>query len=85
MDGGFEWRLDSRKLSSLCSGCSDWMLRISSSVRNNLVSFDWFRTGAEHDHLLILTNYLHQNDSEVSTCSTALDEYILMVLFVSLL
>ena len=39
-DGGHEWRLASRTLSSLRSSCcSDWMLKISSSVRNNLVPF----------------------------------------------
>ena len=31
-----------RKLLSLCCCCSDWMLRISSYARNNLVSFHWF-------------------------------------------
>ena len=56
-----------RKSSSLCCCCSDWMLRISSSARNNLVSFDWLRTGA--DHLLILTYLLtYPYDSIVSTC-----------------
>ena len=29
-----DWRLASRKLSSLCCSCSDWMLKISSSVRH---------------------------------------------------
>ena len=64
----------------LCCSCSEWTLRISRSARNNLVSFDWLRTGAEH--LLILTYLLtylliyfltylllkHRHDSTVSTC-----------------
>ena len=29
----YEWKAASRKLSSLCCCCSDWMLRISSSAR----------------------------------------------------
>ena len=50
--------------------CSDWMLRISSSIWN--VSFDWLRSGAHnipHNHLLILT-YLHRHNSIASTCFT---------------
>ena len=82
MDGRHEWRSASHKSSSLCLCCSDWMLRISSSVQNNLVSFDWFRTEAEHttwpfiniDSYYYFNAYfflnLHQHDSIVSTCLT---------------
>ena len=42
---------------SLCCCCSDWMLRISSSVRNNLVSFDWSRTEAKHTSRPLIDSY----------------------------
>ena len=51
MDGGHEWR-------SLCCCCCDWMLRILSFSRNNLVSFDWMRTGAKHMAWTFLDSYL---------------------------
>ena len=51
-DTSGDWRVV--RLSSLWCCCSDWMLKISSSVQNNLASFDWLRT--EADHLLILTS-----------------------------
>ena len=56
----FAWTADSSgELSSLCCCWSDWMLRISSSVRNNLVRFDWFRTEAEHATRSLIDSYLH--------------------------
>ena len=56
-----------RKSSSLCRCCfSDWMLRISSSARNNLVSFDWLRTGAEHTSRPFIDSDTHtDNDPHV--------------------
>ena len=62
-NGGHEWRSASRKLSFLCCCCSDWILRISTSVRNNLVSCDWFRIGAEHT-----TRPYELHDSIASMC-----------------
>ena len=49
------------------------MLRISSSIRNNLVSFDWLRTGAEHTTRPFIDSYLpylHRHDSVVFTWFT---------------
>ena len=59
MDNEHEWRLSSRKL-SLCCCCSDWMpmLRILSSVRNHLDSFDWFWTGAKHTTQPFIDSFL---------------------------
>ena len=61
MDGGHAWRSAGRKLSSLCCCCSDWMLRKTSSVQNNLVSSDWLRTGAEHTTRPFIDTYLLAN------------------------
>ena len=73
MDSGHKWRLASHNLLSLCCCCPDWMLRISSSVWNDLISFDWFRTGAEHttqpfiDSWLLNIGLLHDSIVRVLT------------------
>ena len=69
-----------RKLSSLCCRGSNWMLRISSSARNNIVSFDWLRTGVEHTSRPFIDcySYLHRHYSIVSTFfKEAVDKKIL--------
>ena len=71
MDGEHEWRSGSRKLSSLCFCCYDWMWESRVPCEIFLLALIGSEQEPEipHDHLLILT-YLHRHDSIVSTCFT---------------